>query len=237
MEIMVIGASQGLGRALVTALANDGHQLTGVSRSAPADLLATTASIRWICADFAQPQQAVAQVAAAAPAQLDAIIYNLGIWEAQAFSTDYDFAMDEATEIIQLLQVNLSATILLLQRLLPKLLCSSKPQIILTGSTSGLRQSGRPEVTFSACKHALNGIADALREGYRQQQLAVTCLQLGYLNTEDQLHIPLSEAVARGQGELIPLHDVVAVVRTVLSLSNASFIREITLPALLDPRF
>ncbi len=92
-------------------------------------------------------------------------------------------------------------------------------------------------MTFSACKHALNGIADALREGYRQQQLAVTCLQLGYLNTEDQLHIPLSEAVARGQGELIPLHDVVAVVRTVLSLSHASFIREITLPALLDPRF
>lgn len=92
-------------------------------------------------------------------------------------------------------------------------------------------------MTLSACKHALNGIADALREGYRQQQLAVTCLQLGYLNTEDQLHIPLSEAVARGQGELIPLHDVVAVVRTVLSLSNASFIREITLPALLDPRF
>ncbi len=35
MEIMVIGASQGLGRALVTALASDGHQLTrGIAHGA-----------------------------------------------------------------------------------------------------------------------------------------------------------------------------------------------------------
>ena len=33
------------------------------------------------------------------------------------------------------------------------------PHLILTGSTSGLRRSGQPEVTFGASKFALTGIA------------------------------------------------------------------------------
>jgi NAD(P)-dependent dehydrogenase (short-subunit alcohol dehydrogenase family) len=116
------------------------------------------------------------------------------------------------------------------------LLASCKPQLILTGSTSGLRQSGRPEVTFSASKFALNGIADALREGFRAQGY-VMALQLGYLNTCDGLSVPLADASARGEGELIPVHDVLAVVRMLLNLSNASFVRELVMPALRDERF
>ena len=48
---------------------------------------------------------------------------------------------------------------------------------------------------------------------------------------------PREQAERRGEGELIPLHDVVQVVRMALSLSAASFVKEITLPAILDPRF
>ena len=44
-------------------------------------------------------------------------------------------------------------------------------------------------------------------------------------------------AEQRGDGQLIPVHDVVQVVRMVLSLSSASFVRELTLPAMLDERF
>jgi len=132
---------------------------------------------------------------------------------------------------------NITATILLIKRLLPMLLESEKPRILLTGSTSGLPQSGRPEVTFAASKFALRGIAEALREGYREQGLGVTCLNLGYLNTEDGLDVPVAEAAARGEGGLIPLHDVVLVVRTMLELSAASYVRELTLPAIADERF
>lgn len=117
------------------------------------------------------------------------------------------------------------------------LLQSPRPQVVLTGSTSGLRQSGRPEVAFGASKFALSGIADTLREGFRDQRLAVTCLQLGYLNTDDALSVPRQQAVQNGQGEQIPVHDVVALTRTMLSLSDASFVRELVLPAILDERF
>ncbi|KAB8063588.1 SDR family oxidoreductase [Janthinobacterium violaceinigrum] len=238
MNIMIVGASRGLGRALVDGLLADGHAVIGVSRQQPADLPAGQgAQLQWIAADLAAPAEAVERIARAAPATLDAVIYNLGVWEEKAFSDDYAFLEDGDDAIVDMVNTNITATILLLKRLVPRLLASSKPQLILTGSTSGLRQSGRPEVTFSASKFALNGIADALREGFREQGLAVTALQLGYLNTYDGLSVPLAAAAARGEGELIPVHDVVAVVRMLLSLSNASFVRELVMPALRDERF
>ena len=238
MKIMIVGASRGLGRALVDGLLNDGHAVTGVSRQRPACLdTADGAQLQWIAADMAYPAEAVARIAREAPAELDAVIYNLGVWEEKAFSDDYAFLEDTDDAIVDMIHINITATILLLKRLVPRLLNSRKPQLILTGSTSGLRQSGRPEVTFSASKFALNGIADALRESFRAQGLAVTALQLGYLNTQDGLDVPLADAAERGGGALIPVHDVVAVVRMLLSLSNAAFVRELVLPALRDERF
>ena len=238
MKIMIVGASRGLGRALADGLLHDGHAVIGVSRQRPADLdIADGAQLQWIAADMADPAEAVARIARAAPDDLDAVIYNLGVWEEKAFSDDYAFLDDSDEAIVDMVNINITATILLLKRLVPRLLNSRKPQLILTGSTSGLRQSGRPEVTFSASKFALNGIADALRESFRAQDLAVTALQLGYLNTYDGLSVPLAQAAERGEGELIPVHDVVAVVRMLLSLSNVCFVRELVMPAIRDERF
>ncbi len=237
MKIMIVGASRGLGRALVDGL-SEGNELVGVSRQRPAGADAGDgAAVQWIAADMADPMGAVEQIAREAPADLDVLIYNLGVWEEKAFTDDYAFLDDGDEAIVDMININITATILLLKRLVPRLLASPKPLLILTGSTSGLRQSGRPEVAFSASKFALNGIADALRESFRAQGLAVTALQLGYLNTYDGLSVPLADAAARGEGELIPVHDVVAVVRMLLSLSNVSFVRELVMPALRDERF
>ena len=125
----------------------------------------------------------------------------------------------------------------MLKRLIPRLLKSRRPQIVLTGSTSGLPQSGGPEVAFGASKFALRGIANALREGFREEKLAVTCLQIGDLNTEDNISVPIDIACQRGNGSLIPLHDVVDITRSLLKFSNSSYVKEITLPAILDARF
>jgi hypothetical protein len=60
---------------------------------------------------------------------------------------------------------------------------------------------------------------------------------LGYLNTEDPMSTPRGLAEQRGEGNSIPVHDVVQVVRMALSLSSASFVKELTLPAIFDERF
>ena len=239
MRTMVVGASKGLGRALIEGLGEAGDSLIGVSRSRPEGLVAQPGvQLQWIEADLLQPVQAVEILEQALKEQgLDTLIYNLGIWEQKAFTSAYDFLTDDDAQIQAIVTCNISAPLLLLKRLLPRLLQSSRPRIIFTGSTSGLAGSGRPEVAFGASKFALRGIADTLREGYRQQGLGVTCLNLGYLNTDDPLATPREEAEQRGEGQLIPLHDVVQVVRMALSLSSASFVRELTLPAIQDERF
>ncbi|WP_236213047.1 SDR family NAD(P)-dependent oxidoreductase [Metapseudomonas otitidis] len=238
MKMMVIGASRGLGRALVEGLGKPGDRIVGVSRSRP-DRLAVAAGvdIQWIEADLAEPKVAVAHIEAQAPAELDVLICNVGIWEPQAFSEGYDFLNDSDETLARLVEVNITATLLLLKRLLPRLLGSARPQLILTGSTSALHRSGRPEVAFVASKFAVNGMADALREGFRDQRLAVTVLQLGYLNTDDPLAVPMEEAAARGEGQLVPVHDVVTMVNALLWLSAASFVRKLILPAIEDGRF
>lgn len=238
MKMMVVGASKGLGRALVEGLGKPGDAVIGVSRARPEHLtVAPGVALEWVEADLANPAAAVAHIEAHTPAQLDVLIYNVGIWEEHAFSEQYSFLGDSDESIGRLVEVNITATLLLLKRLVPKLLGSPRPQLILTGSTSALRQSGRPEVAFGASKFALSGMADALREGFRDQRLAVTTLQLGYLNTDDPLSTPVAEAAARGEGQLVPVHDVVAMVSTLLQLSSASFVREIVLPAIRDERF
>lgn len=235
MRILVVGASKGLGKALVEGLGDAGDTLIGVSRTRPASL---PGALHWIEADLGQPRQAAVMIhEAVADGGLDVLVYNVGIWEARAFEEDYSFLDDDDGQIERMVGTNITAPLLLIKRLLPLLLKSERPRIILTGSTSGVPGSGRPEVTFGASKFGLRGIAETLREGFRDQGLGVSCLNLGYLNTEDGLEVPLAQAEQRGEGTLIPLHDVVQVCRMLLSLSSASYVRDITLPALRDERF
>ena len=65
----------------------------------------------------------------------------------------------------------------------------------------------------------------------------MTVLHLGYLNTEDGLDVPRDVAAARGEGSLVPVHDVVDTVRSISSLSSSTSVREVVLTAIDDPRF
>ena len=238
MKILVVGASKGLGKAFVEGLPDDNDTIIGVSRSKPGSLqLKSSANVDWIEVDMADSVEASNIIERQIPAELDVIIYNLGIWEELAFTGDYQFLQCPDEEIVNLVQVNITSAIILLKRIIPRLLKSPRPQVVLTGSTSGLPQSGQPEVAFGASKFALRGIADALREGFREKRLAVTCLQLGNLNTDDGIGEPLSKACPKGAGSLIPVHDVVSITRTILNLSPCSFVREVVLPAIGDERF
>lgn len=238
MRIVIVGASKGLGKAFIEGLTGDDDTIIGISRNRPKDLhLQKNSNVDWIQVDMSNSFEAANIIEKQTPGELDVIIYNLGIWEKDAFSERYLFLKTPDEEIVNLIDTNITSAILLLKRLIPKLLKSTRPQIILTGSTSGLPRSGRPEVAFGASKFALRGIADALRECFREQKLAVTCLHIGDLNTEDCISEPIDKACQRGNGNLIPLHDVVDITRALLNISTCSYVKEITLPAIRDARF
>ncbi|AOA59066.1 SDR family NAD(P)-dependent oxidoreductase [Acinetobacter larvae] len=239
-NFVIYGVSRGLGKALVESIPRPHDQVYGIARTAPR----LKRPIQWIAADLAHAQTSVLQVKQQIQNQtIDVLIYNVGIWEHNAFSSDYDFEHLQADEIQMMLQTNINACILHIQALLENLRHSSNAKIILIGSTWGVDNHNGHELVFSACKYALRGIAQSLREILRRDAIAVTVLNLGYLASTDQ---PMTDHAASAEHDiapdqddhhqqaLIPLQDVIHAVNFILATSSYSCVKEILMPAMQD---
>jgi short-subunit dehydrogenase len=224
MNILITGASRGLGDAFSRGLGQPGDTLWLVSRNPCASLqLQNGVTRHWIEADLASPG-VHQQIANSLGADLDVVIHNAGIWETGAFSSDYRFENVSEAETRNVLEVNLIAPILLTQALLPKLRTSSNPKIVLIGSINGLENTAMPEVAYSASKFGLRGLAHALREHLRHERIAVTVVNPGSIAWE----------MVSSREDLIPPADIVRLVRAVLETSNRTVVKEIDLPAMRD---
>ena len=229
--IIIYGASQGLGRYYFSKLEiNPIYKVIGISRKRPQW---TEAHHHWITADLSEPlkaREAVLEKLRNTP--LDVLIYNVGIWEDRAFERDYSFLNDDPTHLETMINTNITSCIFQIQALLPKLLDSTKSQIILTGSTSALDNTGRPEVTFNASKFALRGIAQSLRSSFKDKNLSVTLINPGYIDTENKHST--AETLSIHNGKQIPMEDLWMILNTILNLSPAICPLEITLPSMKD---
>jgi NAD(P)-dependent dehydrogenase (short-subunit alcohol dehydrogenase family) len=226
MNILITGASRGLGDAFSCGLGRTGDTLWLVSRNSPPSLqLEDGVKRHWIEADLSSAG-VHHHIAANLETDLDVVIHNAGIWESTAFSSQYDFQEVSEVETRAVLEVNLIAPILLTQTLLPKLKNSSNPKIILIGSINGLENTAMPEVAYSASKFGLRGVAHALREHLRSFQIGVTVLNPGSIAWQGHLE----------REDLIPPTDIVRLVRAVLETSRRTVIKEIDLPAMFDPQ-
>ena len=223
MNILITGASRGLGDAFSRGLGQSGDTLWLVSRNPCASLqLQDGVTRHWIQADLSSP--GVHQQIASSLGALDVVIHNAGIWETGAFSSDYRFENVSEAETRNVLEVNLIVPILLTQALLPKLRASSHPKIVLIGSINGLENTAMPEVAYSASKFGLRGLAHALREHLRLERIAVTVVNPGSIAWE----------AASSREDLIPPADIVRLVRAVLETSGRTVVKEIDLPAMQD---
>ncbi|OMF06664.1 SDR family NAD(P)-dependent oxidoreductase [Paenibacillus sp. FSL H7-0942] len=234
-NIIVFGASKGLGDAFVRGVPQSGDKVWVVSRSKPESLSVEDGVERiWIQADLSE-LQAAEQVASQLQGEtLDVLIYNVGIWEKEGFEEHYTFDKDEPADISQLIHVNVTSTIVCIQALLPQLRQSEAGKIILIGSTAGLSNAGSNQVSFVASKFAIRGITEALREHTRNDRIAVTCINPGELAAEIPYEDGMERALAEYDGTRIPLQDMVSIVRCIISLSKAACVKEINMPALTD---
>lgn len=204
-HVLVTGGSSGIGAALAARLDERGDEVTVLSRSRPA-------VGRWVACDLSRPQEIAEAALQVGP--VDAVVHSAGIWEAAAFTPDYDFAQSPPAEIARIIAVNLTAPILLTQALLPALARGGR--IVLIGSTSGLDRNGSPEVAYGASKAGLRGMADALTRALGGRH-PVTLVNPGDVATG-----------ADGPG-LVPVTDVVDTIVLALALSPASRISELTI--------
>lgn len=222
--ILVAGASRGIGLAVADHLIDQCDRLLAVSRtSAPVG--------EWVQADLSDLAGIETVVNAIGGDALDALLYMGGTWETHAFTPQYRFEACSDEDIVRVIAVNLVAPIRLVKALLPALRRSDNPKIIFMGALSGRDNFPGREVANSASKFGLRGVVHSLREELRSQQISVTVINPGNVGTPEVL-ADLAAANLTGS-EAIPLSDLLAVVDCILSLSRATCVKEIDVPAML----
>lgn len=222
--ILVAGASRGIGLAVAEHLIDQCDRLLAVSR--------TVAPVgEWVQADLSDLAGIETVLNVIGADSLDALLYMGGTWETHAFTPQYRFEACSDEDIIRVIAVNLVAPIRLVKTLLPALRRSDNPKIIFMGALSGRDNFPAREVANSASKFGLRGVVHSLREELRSQKIGVTVINPGNVGTPEVL-ADLAAANLTG-GEAIPLSDLLSIVDCILSLSRATCIKEIDLPAML----
>jgi NAD(P)-dependent dehydrogenase (short-subunit alcohol dehydrogenase family) len=121
--------------------------------------------------------------------------------------------------------VNVEAPYFLVQAALPYL--AGGGAVIFIGSTSGLDNSSGREVAYAASKFGLRGVTHALRENLRADGIAVTCLNPGNIGTIT-VERGIVSSSPHERREMIPPQDLIAIVKCVIGLSNASCVKRST---------
>ncbi|MEI6728952.1 MAG: SDR family oxidoreductase [bacterium] len=226
-NILIVGASKGLGKSILQSIPDVGDTVFTVSRT-KIDLLGTDFRIVPIQADLAKNKNLNIIYKTIGLQSLDTIIYNAGIWE------EFDFENESDENLSNIIQVNLTSAILIIKNLIPNLRLSKKANIILIGSTAGLENTSSDWVAYSASKFGLRGLTHSLRNYLKKDRVAVSVLNIGGLQTE--LSVPnadLSEKNIESTTK-IPYKEVTQTIDWILSLSVNSCPKEVDLPSMLE---
>lgn len=191
MNILITGASRGIGAELAAQLAANGHTVIAASRNITAlRRLATEitehtpgAAIHTLPLDLADEAAAggfADRIRSIVP-HLDVLINNAGAL------LNKPFAAITPDELVQIYQVNVFGPFRLIQLMLPLLAAASSPaHIVNISSMGGVQGSAKfPGLSaYSSSKAALANLSELLAEELKPQNIRVNCLALGAAQTE-----------------------------------------------------
>lgn len=179
---LVTGAGQGIGEAIARQLLERGALVTVLGRRAePLQKLVGEYSGRcqMVLADVADESQIKTAFSQAVSAQgaINILINNAG----QASSAP--FMKMDAAHWQQMLNVNLTGTMLCIQQVLPTMVQAGYGRIVNVASTAGLM--GYAYVAaYVAAKHGVVGLTRALALEFAQKGITVNAVCPGYTETE-----------------------------------------------------
>ncbi|WKE64688.1 SDR family oxidoreductase [Gallaecimonas kandeliae] len=203
-QILLTGATGGIGQAIARQLAGEGHSLVLVARNEE-QLQALADSLpgqhQWLGMDLTRPDlsSALAQALAARDLHPQILINNAGSNELRTFE-DSDWQSVEAQ-----LRLNLLAPMALVHGLLPGL--EPEAQIINIGSVLG--EIGYPGyVAYGAAKGGLKRFSEALGRELKDRNIAVS--YLAPRSTDTPLNSPNVVALNQALGNKVDKPEVVA---------------------------
>jgi len=224
-NLLVVGASRGIGLAVAEFYEAKGDFIISVSR---------TPSVvgKWIEADISKPDGIKKVLDEVSDITIDALLYMGGVWEQNAFTESYDFEGSSYTETQTIINVNQIAPVELVKGLLQNLRKAENPRAIFMGATSGLDISSTSEVAYSSSKFGLRGAVHSLRIGYKNEGIGFTTINPGYVGTDEVL-----EDIKSGESAglmPVPIEDVVRTVEFVMQSCKDTDIGDIILTQKFD---
>ncbi|MFL2744014.1 MAG: SDR family NAD(P)-dependent oxidoreductase [bacterium] len=227
--IMISGANRGIGRAIAEKLLGDGYLLSlGVRnpRQLPQTLASATES-QLLCHSYDARERESARSWVDATAEkfgrIDVLVNNAGILHTNGFEDDAEDLLDDMWE------VNAKAPLRLTRLVFPYLRISGSGRVIDIISMSGKRVKG-DWVGYSMSKYAAMAASQTARLKGWDDGIRVTNICTGFVQSD----MTVENAPSFPQENMSRPEDVAQTVSTLLLLSNASAVPEVTMNCLFE---
>lgn len=186
MNVVLLGASKGIGRALARAMAVRGDRLVLLGRDqadlekSARDLEARGAAtpVETAACDLRQPATFAAALAAAAAAlgRIETVVVSAG-----AFATQ-DVLEADPQRAHEVLDVDFTATVLFCEEARKRLLATGGGTLCVFSSVAGER-GRKPVILYGAAKAGLTGYLEGLDHKFHALGLKVVCVKPGFVKT------------------------------------------------------
>ncbi|MER5973460.1 SDR family oxidoreductase [Streptomyces sp. NPDC002055] len=217
---LITGAGSGIGAAVVDTLAERGDELWLLARDAgrAKELESRFPGARTVVGDLATPEKlSWALSHQALPDRLDSLVHSAGVVDLGSIAD-----LTPKTWNAQL-AANLVAPAELTRLLLPQLR-AARGQVVFVNSGAGLRTNPQWGA-YSASKHGLKALADALRAEEHDNGVRVTSVYPGRTSTPMQAKVHQQEGKEYDEARWM---DPASVARTVLTALDLPRDAEIT---------
>ena len=181
-NVMITGASRGLGLAMAETLATGGYNIIAVSRSMSDDLAKAQevhANIHHVAADLLDIDglQAIIRNAKAAHGPLYGLVNNAGL------GTDGLLSNMHASQIDALIKLNITAPIMLSKYAVRDMMMTGKGRIINMASV--IASTGYSGLSvYGATKAAMVGFTKSLAREVGRLNVTVNAIAPGFIDTE-----------------------------------------------------
>lgn len=199
-NVLVTGATGGLGQAIARAFASRGARLLLTGRRVDVlERLGTELSGRSLACDLSRREDVDRLIGEALAADADILIANAGL-PASGVLTELTQA-----EIDRMLEINLRAPIALARALAPAMIERGRGHMVFVSSLAGKSASPASSI-YSATKFGLRGFALGLREDLRPHGVGVSVVLPGFIRDAGMFadaHVELPRGVGtRSPGEV-----------------------------------
>ena len=219
--VVITGASQGFGEALVKAYRDRNYRVVANSRSIKPS---SDPDVLTVAGDVADPKTAdrIVQEALARFGRIDTLINNAGIFIAKPF---VDYSEEDYASI---LATNLGGFFRLTKRVAAEMLKQGSGHIVqITTSLVDHANSSVPSVLASLTKGGLSAATKSLAIEYAKKGIRVNAVAPGVIKTP--MHAPETHEFLANLHPVGRMGEVRDIVDAILFLENAAFVTGETL--------